>query len=360
MVKIRIKSLLLSVVIFILLINIAHASRQALSFSDVDVKVGGKTSNNLRDGDLINEDAAPGDHLEFRIKVQNNFTSSENLKIKSITVKTTIEGIDDGSDLEDESNEFDLSPGSDKRITIKFDVPLQVDEDTFDVLINAAGDDKNGTSQEAEMRIRLDVNKKSHQLKITKSTLSPAEISCNRKNVQLSAAVLNTGSEDEKDITVRVSSIDLGIDMKDSVSELLAEPNEPESRFSKVYSFKIPDDLAAGSYPITLTASYDDDRKKAEGTPTLTVSDCQAKTPPKTKEDTSKTTSDEGNGVELITPATGRTNAPPAEQSVPPGTVVTEESFLKSNTFIAGVIIAEVIAVLVGIALVVKLFRARG
>lgn len=357
------KAFALSLAIFLFLMSTAYAAGSKLVFSDVDVKVGGRTSNNLNDNDRIGEDVEPGDNLEFRIKVQNNFTSAENLKIRDITVKTTIEGIDDGNDLEEESSNFDLSPGSDKRITLKFQSPIEVSEDTFDVLIHAEGEDKNGTNHESEMRLKLEVNKKSHMLKITRKTLSPAEISCNRKNVQLAVTAINIGTEDEKDVAVEVSNSDLGINLKDRITELTAEPNEPESRFSKTYSFAVPSDVEAGSYPITISASYDDDRKRAEDTAQLTVSECAAAkkdTSAKPKEESKSTDSEE---VTVISPATGKTTAAvvqPAQPTVPEGTTVSQESIFSSNAFVAGIIIAEVVAVIVGIALIVGLFRRKG
>lgn len=357
MVKLMAKTLISSLVIFIFLMSSAYAARQALEFSDVDVKVGSKTSKNLRNGDTINEEAEPGDTVEFRVEVKNNFTSAEDLEIEDVTVEVTVEEIDDGDDLEEESNEFDLDAGDDKRVTLRFQVPLEVEEDTFDVLIEAEGDDENNTDQKVSMKLKLEVEKESHLLKITRNTLSPAEISCNRKNVQLSATVINIGNEDEEDVNVHVLNSDLGIDLSEEAGELTAEPNEDESRFSNVFSFNVQNDAEAGSYPITLRALYDDDRKKAEETATLTISDCAAAKPAITKEEPK--TEEEPKVVEVITPTTGKTTATVTEPAVPAGTVVTQESFLKSNAFVVGIIIAEIVAVIVGIVLVVSLFRRR-
>lgn len=363
-VKIKMKAFALSLAIFLFLASSAYAAGSKLIFSDVDVKVGGKTSNNLRNGDRIGEEAEPGDVVEFRIKMQNNFTSAENLKIRDITVKTTIEGIDDGNDLEEESSNFDLSPGSDKRVTLKFQTPLEIDEDTFDVLINAEGEDKNGTNHESEMRLMLEVDKRSHMLKITRKTLSPAEVSCNRKNVQLAVTAINIGTEDEEDVAVEVFNLDLGISAKDRISELTAEPNEPESRFSKTYSFAVPGDAEAGSYPLTIKAAYNDDRARAEDTAQLTVSECataKKEASAKPKEDASKSTDNEE--VTVISPTTGRTTAAvvqPVQPTAPEGTTMSQESIFSSNAFIVGIIIAEVVAVIVGIALIVGLFRRKG
>src|SRR3989338_392317 len=216
-VKIRAKSLLLSIVILVLLMDVAHAAGSKLFFSDVDVKVGSRTSKNLDDGDTIDDEAEPGDTVEFKIEVKNNFTSAEDLEIEDITVEVTIEEIDDGDDSDEESNEFDLKADSDKRITLKFQVPIEVDEESFNVKIHAEGEDENGTDHEADMDLDLEVEKESHLLKITRASLSPAEVSCNRKNVQVAANIINIGNEDEDDISVQITNPELGIDLKEDI-----------------------------------------------------------------------------------------------------------------------------------------------
>ncbi|MBS3101475.1 hypothetical protein J4204_05045 [Candidatus Woesearchaeota archaeon] len=356
MVKIS-KSLLLSLVIFIFLMSAAHAAGSKLIFSDVDVNVGGKTSKNLDDGDTIDDEAEPGDAVEFRVEVKNNFTDAEDLEIEDITVQVTIEEVDDGDDLDEESSDFNLKADRDKRVTLKFQLPIELDEDTFNVLIHAEGEDENGTNHEADMDLELEVNKESHQLIITRSTLSPAEVSCNRRNVQADMSVVNIGNEDEEDVTIHVFNSDLGVDLKENVEEITAEPNEDESRFSGTYSFSVPNEAEAGSYPITVKALYDDDRKKAEKALTLTVNDCATARKETAEEEK---TSEEGEEVEVISPTTGRATATVVDEEAPEGAVVTRESFLGSNAFVTGIIIAEVIAVIVGIVLVVALFRRKG
>lgn len=369
MVKIRFKHLVLSIVLFIFLANVVYAAGTKLLISDVDVVVGGNKDTNLADSEIIGEDARPGDNVDFKITIQNNFTSQEDLKIRNIIVKATIEGIDNDDDLEEESSEFDLSPGNDKKVTLKFQVPIEVDEDTFDVKIEVEGDDKNNTNHERVMTLKLEVDKESHSLKIVRKTLNPAEVACSRKNVQLGATLINIGSEDEEDISFTVANPDLGLNLKDTINELTSEPNEDESRFSKTYTFSVPEDLEADSYPITLTALYDDDRKKAEETATLTVNECPTAVKKTANEDVKEQPNEDTSSnvdeeeVEVITP-TGKpsNNIQPLntlQPTVPTGTVVTQESFFKSNTFIVGVVIAEIIAVIIGIVLVAMLFKRK-
>lgn len=358
MVKIKAKLMIIGILMITLLVGIAHASRQALEFSDVDVKVGSKTDKNLLNGDTINEEAKPGDAVEFRIQMKNNYTGAENLKIQNIVVKGTIESIDDGDDLEEESSEFDLSTGSDKRVTLKFQVPVEVDEDTFDVLIEAEGDDKNGTNQDASMKIRLEVNKESHKIRITKNTLTPAEVACGRKNVQVGVGLQNIGTDDEKDVNMHILNTDLGIDIKENIGELEAEPFEDTSKFSKTYSFNIPADTEAGIYPIIIRALYDDDKRKAEETATLTVSDCPITKAQQTDEAPEKDKKEEQD-LSSAAAQEDRT-ASSIVQQVPPGTTASTEGSFSGNGFIISVIIAEIIAVVVGIILIVSLVARRG
>lgn len=348
----KLSKLLLFSIVFLFAASTAYAAGTKLIFSDVDVKVGSKTSKNLDDGDTIDDEAEPGDSIEFRIEVKNNFTNAEDLEIEDITVETTIEEVDDGDDLDEESADFDLGSDDDKRITLRFQLPLEIEEDTFDVTIHAEGEDENGTDHERDMTLKLEVEKESHLLKITRSSLSPAEVSCNRRNLQVGATVINIGNEDEEDVEVQVLNQDLGIDLSQNVGELTAEPNEDESRFSHVFSFNVPNDAEAGSYPITVRALYDESRKKTEETATLTVSDCG------TSGGQTQQTSEEDQDVTVITPTTGKTTT--TSVSAPEGTTVTSESLFKSNAFVTGIIIAEIVAVIVGIILIVNLFRRRG
>lgn len=350
MVKINIKLLLSSIVMLIFFISVAYADN--LEFSDVDVKVGGKSSKDLEDGETIDEEAEPGDSVVFDVEVKSNFTDDDDLDIEDITITVTIEGIDDGDDLEEESNEFDLGPDDEDGEKLEFEVPLEVEEDTFDVLIEVEGEDENGTDHSIEMNLKLDVEKESHRLIITRSTLNPADVTCNRKNVQTGVTVINIGNEDEDDVTIEVSNSDLSVDLEELVDELTAEPNEDESTFSKTFTFNVPEDADAGSYPISISASYNDDREIEEEMPTLTVNDC-----PTAKVTTSG--SEEEQDVEVISPTTGSVTGSVVQPTVPAGTTVTQESFLKSNAFVIGIIIAEVVAVIVGIVLVVSLFRRK-
>ncbi|MEK6837644.1 MAG: S8 family serine peptidase, partial [Nanoarchaeota archaeon] len=73
---------------------------KGLKIVDVDVKVDGRKSSNINDGEEIKKEAGPNSRVEFRITVKNDFSKNSNVKISNIAVKAAIEGVDGESDLE--------------------------------------------------------------------------------------------------------------------------------------------------------------------------------------------------------------------------------------------------------------------
>ncbi len=358
-VKIRAKLLFISIVMLVFLMNIAHAAGSKLVISDVDVKIGSKTLKNLTDGQTISEEARPGRTVEVRVEARNAFTRAEDVKIQDVTIKVTIENIDNGDDLEQESTNFDLRADSEAKFNFKFDVPLEVREDTYNVVITAEGNDDSGTRNFAEVKLKLEVNKENHRVIILEKSLTPDEASCQRKNIHLSTTLLNIGNDDEDKVKFQILNSQLGVNIENIFGSLRALPNEPESRFSKVYSFDVPVNADPGSYPLTLRATYDNDRKVTEDSVTLVVSNCVKPLPEtiiKGKEE-SLVGPDESE-VQLILP-TIKPTTPPAQPTTPAGAVVTLESPLRSTVFIAGIIAVAVIAVLIAVALFFGWFRNR-
>ena len=111
-----------------------------LIISDVDVKVCNdrcKTDKDMSDGDKIGEEAVPGGTVEFDIEITNIFPENhDEVEIEDIEITITIEDIDDGDEIEEEDEFDDLKAGDDDSVKIQFDIPLEVDEDDFTVIID--------------------------------------------------------------------------------------------------------------------------------------------------------------------------------------------------------------------------------
>lgn len=325
-----------------------------LLITDVDVKVDGKSDKNLDFGDSIKHEAEPGDTVQFQIETKNNFTSAEDLKIEDIEMTVTIQNIDDGDDIDKDAKEFKLRDGKDKKQKIEFNIPLAVDEDNFDVLIEVTGDDENGTTHEVQYELELEVDKKSNEVKFLRNSLTPSEVKCGR-NAQLSTTVINTGSSDEEDAALEVANTDLGVNFRETF-DLSNEPFDDDSKFRKTFSFTIPQDVAAGIYPIKSTVSFDDGSDTETKTAELVVNTCEIfaqQQREKQQEDVDvvvvQPTVAEPEVSELIT--AGAVTAP----SLP----TKEKSLLDNKAFLIVLVIGEVLLVIVAILIVVAVSRKR-
>src|SRR3990167_8540671 len=114
----------------------------------------------------------PGSNLTFTIRVENTF-QGEDPDLRGIFARVTIEEIDDGADLEEDSIDFDLEPGNDERVDIKFPIPLDVDAGLYNTIIEVEGEDRNETPYSTELNLKLEVKKQSHDIRITRVLLNP-------------------------------------------------------------------------------------------------------------------------------------------------------------------------------------------
>ena len=139
-------------------------------------------NQNINEGHKLDfeDDVRPGSQLKFDIDVGNAFTSSEEIDIEDITVTVTILEIDDGEDLDEESDEFDLEPNEEERVTLLFDIPLEVEEGDYDILVEIEGEDKEGTLHTIERNLEMQLSKERRDIIIRKADLTQNTLSCER------------------------------------------------------------------------------------------------------------------------------------------------------------------------------------
>ncbi len=229
-------------------------------------------SNNTK----IGVDVLPGSNVTFTVRVENTF-SGEDPAIRGVFTRIVIEEIDDGADLEEDSLDFDLEPGDDMREDVKFSIPLDVDEGTYNVVMEAEGDGKNGTSYSTELNLKLEVKKQSHDIRITRADLSPSFVDCSRK-AQLTADVTNVGSNPESELALEFKSTALGINSYDKniFLESSNEASDEDIMHTKTLNVEVPSFLKAGKFPILINLYWKNivlfDQKSVD----LVVRDCAA------------------------------------------------------------------------------------
>lgn len=237
-----------------------------LNIKKVKAIIDGK-SETVQEGEKI-DDAKPGSEVKLKIKVENLFSNGDELDIEDISVEMSVGDMDDGEDIEEEADEFDLGADDEEEIELKFAVPFDVEEDTYDVLITAEGEDENKTIHKSEFNFELEVEKESHEVKISRLELSPSKVSCS-KNAELKVEAVNSGSKDEDSAVVLAYSPELSLDFKEEGIEL--DENEV---FSKSITIPISNDVLPGIYPINAKAYYGLNKISDEKTISLEIEDC--------------------------------------------------------------------------------------
>ncbi|MBI2658964.1 hypothetical protein HYX05_02570 [Candidatus Woesearchaeota archaeon] len=235
----------------------------------------------VANGTRINVDVLPGSNLTLTLRVENTF-QGEDPELRGVFATIVIEEIDDGADLEQDSIDFDLEPGNDERVDVKFQIPIDADAGLYNTLIEVEGEDRNGTSYITELNMDLEVKKQSHDIRITRVLLTPGTIDCDRK-AKLTAEIANAGSNFENEVALEFKSGNLGINSfdKDISLESSDEASAEEKTYTKTLNIEVPSFLRSGAYPIFINLYWKNfvlfDQKTAD----LVVRDCISGTAPK-------------------------------------------------------------------------------
>jgi hypothetical protein len=227
---------------------------------------GDKDSGVDEDGGRI-DDVKPGSEVKIDLEISNLYSRSEDIEIENIEAVATIFDIDDGDEMEEESDELEINADDEEKVELIFNIPLDVEEDTYDMTIELIGDDEYGWEYEHTIYLELDVDKENHELKILDADIGPSTIKCDR-NVRLGLMMINIGKSDEDvDLTIENEQLGLSIEEDFELSE-----DEGDNDLEGEYYIKIGDDVEAGTYQIKVTAGYGN--KEETETLELNVENC--------------------------------------------------------------------------------------
>ena len=244
-----------------------------LRILQVDSHVDGRSDSRLSDGDRIRKKARPGSKVEFNILVENSYSLSGE-RIRDVEVSGYIRDIDNGDDLDDYAGLFDLRAGREKKVSLNFELPLEIEEGTYAVDIELVGRDASGFDWTDSITLDLEVKKEKNALLIRSFELEPAYLACARTGLELYITVINLGANDANDVVVRITSPELDLDFRKDGIALTNDLLDSGSIYRESVFFDIPDGLLAGTYNIDVRAYYDvfelSDAKSVQ----LSVVDC--------------------------------------------------------------------------------------
>jgi uncharacterized membrane protein len=324
-----------------------------LNLDKVKAKVDGK-SKSVDSGDTI-KDVLPGDKVVFTGDIENLFSDDEDIEIEDVEIEIIIESIDDegDDDLEDSEDVGDIEADDEESFSIEFNVPEDVEEGDYDVIITIEAEDENGAKHSVEWELTLQIEKDKHDVQITKASVSPSKVSCSR-NIKVDVELKNQGRSDEDEIVLLIESADLEIENEDTSIEEIEEGTGDDTEFDKTYTFRVGDDVKAGTYSIDVTAYYDSDTESDSTSIDVTVEKCSAAA--------AEDEEDEEETVVVVSPPTtvvGNDDVEDPEILTESVTETTEISLFQSGTYLTLLIGGIGVAGIVVIVLVVMLFSMK-
>ncbi|MBI2548953.1 hypothetical protein HYW21_06395 [Candidatus Woesearchaeota archaeon] len=236
-----------------------------LDFKEVEVFVDDDKSSADEDGGRI-KDVKPGSVVKFDITLESLFEDTDDAyDLEDIEVRITIADIDDGDELEEEADAFDLSPEKEKPVTLEFAIPTDAEDDSYEVLLEIEGEAENGIIHERNLSFDLEVEKETHEVIFSEALLDDASLMCDQ-STELEMELVNIGQNDEE-IVLTVTNDDLGIAYEDNFT--LEEGDD--NTYARSIAIRVPQTIPSGTYPLVLRASYEDDDEVATETVELSV-----------------------------------------------------------------------------------------
>ncbi len=205
--------------------------------------------------DVSEDEPEPGENIDIDVEIDN----IGDLDLEDIKVEVKIEDIDDNDDLEEESDEFDLDEGDNEDLTFEFEIPLNVDEGTYNIIVIVDGEDENGDNFEVTQIFmdEIDVQKpEDDEIAIESVSISPETIRCGQ-SMDIDVRAVNVGTDDQDDMYLEVTLE--GVDVVLTSSRFDLDSDDYDDREdTRSFTARIPSDAEEGTYFIGV-AAYNED-----------------------------------------------------------------------------------------------------
>ncbi len=315
------------------------------------------------------EEVRPGATLELEIKLKNIWADgTDDHDIEDIEIETTLEDMGDEDEQDEDEDINRIKPDDKEKVILTYEIPEEVDEDTYSLDVDISGEDEDGTVYKISFTIDVEVEKEDHQMIFTRAVAQPAIISCDRE-FDIRIGIKNIGAKDEDNAQVVIKNTALDISDYDIFTvDSTDDYDDEDSEYYKDFTFIIGDDVKEGVYNIDVRAYYEDDDEYEATRIPITVRDCIEKTAPveqpeneekqAEKQDEEEDSKEEVEVIEQpvtqIIPPT-QTSGPAVAQPIAKNTRT--ESFFDSDAFLIMLALTVLVLFVLVITLAVVAFR---
>ncbi|MBI2107096.1 putative S-layer protein [Candidatus Woesearchaeota archaeon] len=220
------------------------------------------------------ENFKPGDRITVEINVENK--DSED---RDVELEVSLWNLNENDELLSSDESLNIDSNSDEDVEVEFVLPYGEEIGSSDKIVifaKAVFDDNDfeETDQCAEKSVPIDVDRENHEVIIREFVANPTTLSCG-DNVNFRVSVLNIGKKEEDNVQIAVRSPDLfGVNDLQSNEFTLKKFDKSDNAAVKTFSFRLPDEVKAGSYNVESLVLFDSKSKSDVETQTLTIEAC--------------------------------------------------------------------------------------
>ncbi len=249
-----------------------------LELNKIVVSLNGNEEKNVgSDGGSV-KNVKPGDKVGLRFVIDNHYDSDYNYGDVEGTIRATMDDSDFGDSV-DEETDFSINAGdkldSTKEGIIEFSVPKDVKDGEYTLDIKVEGKDQNKAKFTTKWKMKIKIQRNKDDVRIESVTVTPVEVSCGPRNIQVVTKVSNQGSNNQKHLTLHVDSLPLGL--KNSEDFMLDKGASTSNIKTSVVDLEVSPDLKAGTYKIDASSFIDYTVPADKKTATLVVKSCATK-----------------------------------------------------------------------------------
>ncbi len=258
-----------------------------LKLDKIDIDVGSDSYD--EDDNKFSEDVIVDETIEISVTLKNIYDEADDdVDMDDVDIEIEIDDDDDFTIDEDSSIKIYSEEEETLKATITMDQE-NIKSKSYELTIFIEAEDEHGAKHGIKKKYDFDVDRKTYDFVIDNAELYYDEVSCSREN-EIDIKIESRGEREDDEVSVYVENRELGIDFKKEDLKL-EEYDRDDNSYSKVLHFTVPEDLAAGTYPITVKVFYSGDKNDGvhadEKDVTLTVNDCVSQSSDTAADDTS-------------------------------------------------------------------------
>ncbi|MAG20524.1 hypothetical protein CL618_03775 [archaeon] len=208
----------------------------------------------------------PGEKIEVKIEVSNNDNDDVDVVVEAVLYDKEKGKVLDRAEMEDNIDEDD-EMDFELELMVPYDV--EASSSRYAIFLKAYEDGDEDVNCGSEL-IDIEVDKESHEIAIETFNLNPSTAICG-DTVSATVKLFNIGEKDEDDVIVTLIDPDLGVEVSSEEFEI-----DEEDDYVVRLSFKVPENVKAGTYGLVVGAEYNNGRDVAdEKGATLVVENCR-------------------------------------------------------------------------------------